>query len=253
MTSVLVPAQEVRLPGGLVCRPREVDVGVWQAHVVKHPLGLGALWRGGVWNEEGWDRGPAPAIGNAEREAQIAAMRALDTNSRCGVRELRGGNTPVAPKEPCYVCEAPLVVRCSQVLQAPGAIGSRYRETLEAMLCAVADGESIVVPRLELAKRLMASLNRPGWLEQGLVLAVGSEGTGKNVVPMVRIARGDGTRVDFWLNGGTELAWKTTYRVPQASTHTRWSFLMKHHDPNPRLPLSDVYVVARGWWEGHGS
>ena len=246
MRPIMIPSQAVSLAGGLRCVPREVQLAAWQAHIVKHPLGVDAVRQGAAWNREAWDS-TRPAVVTAEQRAELTSgIQALgDATSRCGVRELRGGRTPAAPKEPCYVCEPPLLAQCAGLLDGAG-VGPRYAAATEALLRELAADRALEVPRPELSRRLIARLRHPAWIEAGLVLAVGLE----HRQALVRIAKGDGTRSDFWLNG-VNLAWRTTYRVPVTTVNTRWSFLLEHPAPTPSLPLSDVYVVPRGWWEAH--
>ena len=246
----MVPSGALALAGGLRCSPREVPLAVWQAHLVKHPLGLDALRSGRPWNNEGWDTTTPPAVTAEARVRLVERIQALEDGSRrCGVREFRGGHTPAAPEDPCYRCASPLQPRCAAILDEPEGVGRRYAAVTAALLGEFAEQCAIEVPRLALSYRLTAGLRHPSWIEAGLILAAGVEG--RKPAAMVRIARGDGTRADFWLNG-RELRWRTTYRIPQRTVHTRFSFLMDLPAKTPSLPLSDVYVVPRGWWEAHG-
>lgn len=253
MKPILVPSRTVTLPGGLRCASHTVPLAAWQAHVIKHPLGVNAIRKRAPWNLEAWDATAPPVVTDTVRAAVIARIQGLETaSSKCGVRELRGGRTPLerGDKEPCYLCPPDLLPRCGVILGEPGGVGVGYAQAIDTLLHGVSETQAIEVPRLELMGKLASSLRRPGWIEAGLVAAVGM--IGAPLVPGVRIARGDGALVELWLNG-VDLVWKTTYRTPQISTVTRWSHLIDVPRPNPRLPLSDTYVVPRGWWESHGT
>jgi hypothetical protein len=244
---ILLPQREVTLPGGLVAPPQEIRLPVWQAHLVKHPFGVGSVRAGRPWNCEGWDVTTPPVL-TAEHRGRLSEriVTLAPGGARCPVRELRGGRSPEA--EPCYACKPPLLHLCAAILDEGEGVGHRYAATVETLLRDVAEKTAVVIPRPDLSARLIKSLARPAWIEAGTVLAVGVDGK----TPMVRIARADGTRADFWLNGNG-LGWRTIYRIPQASVRTRVSFLMDHFAPASSLPLSDVYVVPRGWWEAHGT
>lgn len=249
MSTIRIPTRGVALPGGLRCAPGEVRVAAWQAHLLKHPLGIGAVRNERPWNHEAWDVTTPPVVTQEQRERLSGRIVALDPGGdRCQVRELRGARSPEA--EPCYRCQPSLLQQCAVLLDEADGVGRRYAAVIDALLGEVAEDRAMVVPRPQVFGRLFRGLTRPAWIEAGIVVAVGVEG--RSLAPTVRIARGDGTRADFWLNG-TELVWRTTYRLPQVSVNTRASFLMDHPAPSPSLSLSDVYVVPRGWWEAHGN
>jgi hypothetical protein len=246
MRPIFVPRHEVTLPGGLVAPPQAIKLPKWQAHIVKHPMGVGKVRDGHPWSAEGWDKTEPPVITTSQRDGLAGRITALAPDgARCPVRELRGGRSPKA--EPCRTCEPPLLHLCAAILNEAESVGRRYAATIEALLQEVAERTAVVVPRSDLFHRLSKSLIRPAWIEAGTVLAVGTD----KGMDMVRIARADGTRADFSLNGNG-LRWCTTYRVPQASPYTRVSFLMEQFAPAPKLPLSDLYVVPGGWWEAYG-
>jgi hypothetical protein len=228
---------------------------VWQAHLVKHPLGVSALRSRQPWNHEGWDATTPPVVTADGREQLVRRILALGQGGeRCEVREFRDGRTPEAPKEPCYRCPPSLLSLCSAVLGEPDGPGRRYAWVIEALLAEVAEDRATVVPSAEVSARLLKGLARPAWIEAGTVLAVGvlDGGDGKPRA-VARIARGDGTRADFYFDASSlNLTWRTTYRQRQSSVHTRWSFLLQQPAPSPSLPLSGFYVVPRGWWEACG-
>lgn len=249
MSAIRIPTRGVALPGGLRCAPGEVRVAAWQAHLLKHPLGIAAMRNERPWNHEAWDVTTPPVVTQEQRERLSGRIVALDPGGdRCQVRELRGARS--LEPEPCYRCQPPLLHQCAALLDEADGVGRRYAAVIDALLAEVAEDRATVVPRLDLTRRLIGATRRPAWIEGGTVLAVGIEG--RHPRPTVRVARGDGTRADFWLNG-TDLVWRTTYRLPQVSVNTRASFLMDHPAPSPSLSLSDVYVVPRGWWEAHGN
>jgi hypothetical protein len=246
MKPVLLPSRPLKLAGGFQCAPSSIAVAAWQAHLVKHPLGVDAIRRDHPWNHEGWP------ISDAQRRDWTTNIQALEAqHGRCGARELHGGRAPqTREKEPCYVCAPGLLSRCAGILNQADGVGAQYASATESLLEAMQEDRAIVVPRVDVSRRMSKALfSNPAWIEAGAILGVG---LGKDKRPMVRIARGDGTRTDLWLNGAN-LNWRTTYRVPQVSVYTRWTFLLDQPAKTNALPLSDAYVVARGWWETHGS
>ncbi len=251
MRPILVPSRAVTLPAGLVVHPQAIDLGAWQAHLLKHPLGVSAVRDRAPWNAEGWDATAPPVVAPAQRESVAARIVALEpAGERCAVRELRGARSPVA--EPCYVCPPPLIHHCAAILDEAGGIGRGYAAVIEAVLAEVAAPEAVAVPRAELAKRLIAGLRQPAWIEAGTVLGVGLLTFPGGPAAVARINRADGTRVELRLDRGS-WKWRTTYRIRQVSAASRWSFLTDHPRPEPSLPLSEMYVVPRRWWEAYGT
>ena len=252
----LLPETEITLGGVLRCSRHEIAAGVWQAHVVKHPLGRDALCRSGntaPWNGERWDALTPPVVTEEQRAALVETIRALGTDQqRCGARELWGKASKSA-KEPCYECGEPLVNLCFKKLNAAGTVGKAYAEQTEALLRSFSD--AVTVPRKALWARLMGFLRTPEKLEGLSVLHVGLD-RGSGSKPIARASGHDGVVVELYLHGRSHLVWRTTYREPQAlaSVANRVSFLQRAPAPDNRIEvLSDAALVTRGWWETHGA
>lgn len=252
---MLLPKSEIALGGVLRCPRREIEVGPWQAHVVKHPLGGHWLRRcagKAAWNAEGWDRLEPPVVTEVDRASLLASIQGFATETqRCGAREL-WGKPPKGDDEPCYACKAPLVKQCEKVVNAAGAVGAVYADRVEMILRSFSD--AVQVSKKDLGARLMAFLRAPEKLEGLSVLHVGLD-RGEGNKRIARISGHDGVVVEFYLLGQDELKWRTTYREPQAMANVgaRLSFLQRAPHPDNRIEvLSDAALVTRGWWETHG-
>ncbi len=240
----------IELPGGFRWEQHDVQTAFWQAHLLKHPLGLRALrWRPPRrWNHEGWDELEPPAITEAQRASFAAEIGKLTLGGqRCAVEELRGG--PVATGEPeCYECKPPLLVACRDLLAKIG-LPARYGAEAEGLAYAVADAE--VVPREKLTSRLFKSLQH-GELFKGLVLmSVGrADGYGR---PIVRISSAGGARLELYIEGGGRLRLRTHYRQRvQGSIRDTFNFVTAGAERDPKLSLSEAFFVARDWVNRHG-
>lgn len=240
-----IPSRPVRLTRLLHAEPREVDARAWQAHVLKHPFGLGALYNlaplGGDrrWNAEGWDE--TAVISREVRAARVAEILALVVDglrcraSRLDREEFRGE----APYErmPCYECR--LANECEGVTRE---VGERYADELLRSLESVAD--SVEVERGVLSARVLRQARRSPDPDAA-VLSVGSL-AGRE--PGARINLGCGIRTELYLQGGT-LLWRTTYRRRMLGPSDHVNFLNDVLSPVAGLPLSDRVLVARRWWE----
>jgi hypothetical protein len=233
--------------------PRDVDTRAWQAHVLKHPLGLGSLYGlGGLsgvrrWNAEGWDTTEPTTISVEERTALTKRIGELQVNGvRCAADRLEhleyGGESPYR-EVPCYNCLAALAALCRASTQP---LGDRYAGWLSRALESLADG--VEVPRKDAAKRLFLDARRPD-AELPLVL---STGLLANQDRGARINAPNGVRSDLYYNHGT-LTWRTTYRDPPGSLADRLSFLLQVLPPISGMALSGSVLVPRRWWERNPS
>lgn len=245
-----IPATEIALPGGIQCAPRQVELPAWQAHVLKHPLGLNGARRArcvDAWNAERWDTLVPAAIDEKERANLFARIGGLgDNHQRCPVAEVRG-KLGAGSEPECYACREPLILGCARIVNE---VGDRYAIVTERVLSALADG--LLVKRAELSRRVMAALRDPAALARLVVLSAGKASRSQGW--FVRISRSDGVRVELSLGAQGRAEWRTTYREPKVTDPFGMaSFLLESLIPDPSLSLSDVYGVPRGWWEGHGS
>lgn len=245
--ALLLPSREIRLPGGYRWAPGAIEPRVWQAHIVKHPLGVYALREiSRPWNHEGWDALDPPVVNEAQRARVVAAISELgDKKQRCEVAELRGKRSASRQME-CMECEPPLIGSCARVLEADG-VGARYAEVAESIVSAAAGGE--LVPRRALTKVLMKGLTSSALWHGLVVMSVGLTKVGN----VARFARADGTLVELYIGPSQLLRWRTAHRTLVVGANERFSFLSKGPAPDPKLSLSDVYVVPRDWWQTHGS
>jgi hypothetical protein len=253
-----LPSREYALPGGLVCPIDEVKREIWQEHVVKHPLGVQAIARSAgrdPWNQEGWDVLEPPALTDSDRTALVGAIAELrEGKLRCEVPELRGKKVVSNPARlACRDCQPPVVVRCQKLLNAPGAVGERYRDVTESLLRQLSDDDGVQVSVGAFDTALFKALAMPAKLTGVVVLMVGLDDR-RATLPIVRINSHNGVRAEFYLQRG-RLSWRTTYReVARTRTVSAlFSFLSDRPRPTPSLgSVSELCVVARRWWEAHG-
>jgi hypothetical protein len=255
-----VPSQDYALAGGLVCPVHEVDRGVWQEHVVKHPLGVQALAKSegvAAWNQEGWDRLEPPAVTEGARAELVSLIAALSEGTlRCAVPELRGKKSGSDPERlACRDCQAPIVVRCEKLLHAPGGVGERYRSVTEDLLAGLTGDAGVAIAAEKFHAALRGMWRTPEKLAGAIVLTVGLENR-RGARPIARISRYDGVRTELYFEEPDRLRWRTTYRE-FAKTRTgplQISFLSDVPRPAPGLGrVSELCVVARRWWESHGN
>lgn len=254
-----VPSKDVRLAGGLVCPPNEVDRAVWQEHVVKHLLGVNAIARSGgrdPWNVEAWDRLEPATVTEGERVDLVRAIAALaEGKLRCEVPELRGKKAGSDPERlACHDCQPPVVVQCDRLLNGAGGVGERYRGVTESLLAEVGVDAGVQVPALSFHQTLHRLWRTPEKLVGAVVLTIGLEDR-RAARPVARISRHDGVRAEFYFEEPDRLRWRTTYRefAKTRSPAQQISFLGDVPRPAPGLGrVSELCVVARRWWEAHG-
>lgn len=249
--TLLLPSQAVDLPGGYRWAPQLVTVNAWQAHLLKHPLGLRSTRRlGAIWDYEGWTKTTPPVVDADMRDGVFEQIRALSAGGQpCGVPEVFGVASQSDPDRPeCYSCPQPLVDRCAEVLKKEN-LSARYAQETEAVVSALRDG--VILKRKQLTHVLYTGVKRPEvWRD----LVVMSRGAMKAGGEGLRITRGDGVRVQLEVHQGDRLAWYTTYRLPEISGRSGgWGFLVQTLAQGSRTFLSDAYVVSRAWWETHGN
>lgn len=252
-----VPSRAFALPARLRIEPREVDSTAWQAHVVKHPFGMGALMhanggRGRAWNLEGWDGLTPPVITGELRRARVAAIQALAVDgASCQLgrlhRESYGGEAPVGWQK-CYECQRALAGACAE---STADIGGRYRDVVDETLASIADEQGLVVSQLVLARLITPKARRPD-LNGLVVLTAGLIAGG--TMPGVRVHRWDGVRVELTRHFG-QLSWRTTLRRPPADDGARITFLLAGatQPATMRDALSGMCVVPRHWWVATGA
>lgn len=251
-----VPSRTHRLAGWLSCEPREIEEGVVQDHVIRHPFGLAAL-HGRVfvdrpptkrpWNLEGWDRSAPPVLTLEDRRAIVARIRALgDAQRSCGAglldKEVYGGHASPDDR-PCERCPSVLRGSCAQLTHE---VVERYAALVDVLLSEVSEEHGVVISRTELYPRLV----REAAPESLVVLTAGRLGT--RDAAGVRIHRGDGVRIELYRHHH-ELRWRTLYRVSLRGPNDRRSFLLKHLSDDgltKRDSLSGNCVVPRLWWQG---
>lgn len=243
-----IPSRPHRLTPVLSVESAEIDACVWQAHVLKHPFGLGALYNLASlngdrrWNTEGWDETEPPTITRSERAELVAKIGALAvdghrcTATRLAREEFRGEHRH--EDTPCYECAPPLAARCAEVTRG---IGERYASVVDGIFLALQD--AVEVRRTDAYGRVTASARR-GPVD-GTLVSVGRLGTGGRGA---RINDASGARVELYLDRGA-LRWRTTYRVRFAGLSDRASFLLDMLPAIARTPLSDRVLVPRRWWE----
>jgi hypothetical protein len=262
-----VPSRAFTLSNGFELHPKEVTLGVWQDHVVRHPLGIYRMAIGRAWNDEGWDRMDPPVVSEEQRDQFIAQVPGFSVGARgCGVPAFLLGaanaapkakatsKAPVSPPErPCETCQPPVVTRCANALHGLG-VGPRYGRIIDELAEAVAGEAGVVVPRAEVAKAVTRLWSQPARYDGLVVASLGELLKGNTKRDVLRISRADGVRAEYYANGARG-AWRTTYRgIPAgASGAQRASFVLDVPVSSPRLhPSSDAYVVPRPWWQEHG-
>ena len=249
--TVLLPSKVVELPGGYRWAPQLVELEAWQAHLLKHPLGLRAVRElKQPWDYEAWSRAGLVDLADPKRQVLFQAVRANSSATQpCRVAEVfEAVHASEEPRPECYQCRAPLLERCHAVL-VEREVSPRYARVTEAVVAALQGGE--VVARKALAATLMRTARRMERWRDLVVMSVGNLGVGAG--HGVRCSRGDGVRVELRVGKGG-LSWRTTYRMPDVAERAGgWGFLVQPPDPAPELSLSDAYVVPRAWWQEHGS
>jgi hypothetical protein len=245
-----IPSRSFALAGGLlVCEPRTKTPNVVQSHLVKHPVGVTSLSRGGAWGDEGW--GALGVIDEASRAALIAQiLRLRDGIEECSVPELRGAPASApAGTIACDTCPASLAKACAE-LTAP-TLGARYFAVLEAVLAAVSSPTAARVSKGTLISKLFARLRSLDGLEDLVVGYAGLDARNKRSI-IVRLSRGDGVRAELYFEEPDQLSWRTLYRDPKTvSTPNGCLQFLLDAPPqaNSTMALSEICLVSRLFWE----
>jgi hypothetical protein len=254
---VKLPARDYMLVGGVSCPSATIDAPVWQAHVVKHPLGVHGQLHGAKpapWNLEGWDQTVPPVMAAESRPKLAAAIGTIWRDSAgCGVPELTGGTAQGTDVQAtCKACPRGVLAQCDRLCNEEYPVGRLYASATESLLADVEEGAGAVVTREAVTTAVMKRLGKPSAWDGLTVFTVGVAKSDRRT-PIARILRADGLVAEFYLNGRT-LRWRTTRRSAETGPFARASFLTDMAIPLPSLgALSDVCVVPRHWWESHGS
>ncbi len=254
---MILPSRDLTLTGGLRCAPAVVTPAVWQEHLMKHPLGVHAIasTRGtAAWNREGWDTTTPPVVAESERADLVRAIGGLSSGKkRCEVPEIRSTGAWSDLRElACKSCPAVLATPCAQLCLE---IGTRYAAVTEELLLAVVEGAGVCVTRGALSTAVFSMWRTPEKLVGLTVLTFGLEKRRRDR-PLARLNRHDGVRVEMSFREPNHLSWRTTYReaAAVAASKSQILFLTDYLESADSMgPLSDLCVVARRWWESHGS
>lgn len=242
-----VPSQTFVL-AGLVCEPRERPAGVVQGHLVKHPLGLTSLVRGGAWNAERWDA--LGVVDEALRAGFLEAVRTLRVGAAsCALPELRGEVTERLEAIACDTCPTGLAAACLELSRS--TIGARYFGVLEELLAQASGPSAVRLVKTELTTRVMASLRAPAAFADLVVVYAGVDGRQQRHV-VVRLNRSDGVRAELYYEEPDRLVWRTLFREPRAvaNLNARVSFLFDAPaQAKSTMPLSELCVVSRPFWQ----
>lgn len=250
---MILPSTDVQLPSGLVWRGKEIEPAIWQAHLVKHVLGVNELRQWGPkapWNRERWhELGAIDEERRARLVAKIVALR--NEKQRCEVPELRGKVAEErSAKLECERCKPPVLHQCGKLLHGD-QISQRYAAVTEAALRALVGGA--LMQRAALTKILYSATRSPERCtllrSELVVMSSGRDNAG----PIVRVCRSDGVRVDLY-RAGSSLSWRTTLRNQQALEGLGWvSHVLDAPAKDAKLSLSEEYVVPRDWFNRHGT
>lgn len=245
---------------GLEWRPAEVDLGAWQDHLLRHPLGLEALFARSTgsrrrWNDEGWDTITPPVITLEERRHILGRIGGLlAAGSRCAIprldREDYAGDPPVEHR-PCKRCPVALATVCGGVVSE---ISERYSAVTEELLASVGGREGYAVSRDRLRARLFGLARERKALEALTVLSVGSRPTRSQAQnaearpDLVRVQRSDGVRVELYLSGRS-MKWRTTYRHAPGPHPLSALLDLAPATRSAKGALSETCLVPRPWAE----
>jgi len=244
-----LPGAKTTLPCGLACPEADIEAGAWQAHLLKHPLGFGALLRyPGIksWNAEGWDRLEPPVITESRREALVKAIASLPG---CRFPEIRGGAGSNPDKLPCYQCHGKTLAECQRLFGfGDPLVSGAYADVALSMLESLSSEKAVAVDRAAVCRRAISLWRSPEALDG---LTVGSAGADHDDRLFLTVSRYDGVRTEFYLEASA-LKWRTTYRELRATSPRRLVFLLDMNPPDIRAgTLSDQCIVPRHWWENH--
>ncbi|MDP3207706.1 MAG: hypothetical protein Q8M65_01030 [Rhodoglobus sp.] len=148
----------------------------------------------------------------------------------------------------CGSCPTPLARRCETELRdVVDAYVARTTELLEAL-----GGSSVWVPRIAMIRVLASRLKTAEPWSPVVTLSVGFDARTRGR-PIARVSRTDGLRTELYLYG-TELRWRTTWRSVPSNGAEAMSFVLQFPKPlDSTHALSDLCLVARPWWERHGT
>jgi hypothetical protein len=253
------------LAGTFTCPARDIDAGVWQDHLVRHPLGIhGKVQANGPapWDLEAWDQTDPPVINAKRRNQLLTAIAALaQAGGTCLVPEIIGGPRGVVePDAPaCSRCLPLVRSACVNLCHEQDPVGLRYAEHTEQCLAAVEGEQGIIVARTALVTALLRTRNSPEADATLVVLSFGHANAANTRI--ARLNRGDGTRVELYVDAGRTLRWRTTYRQASRRGDTRAPLLAPRRQFLVDFPmesstfgtLSDKCVVPRLWWRTHAS
>lgn len=142
-----------------------------------------------------------------------------------------------------------------QVCEDDG-ISGRYGALIDQFLGAVEEGAGELVSRSQLVQRLLTKAgNRQA--DEGIYVMSWGFAPGSTGLSIVRISRGDGTRVELFIEPRKQLVWRTTYRnvASEASltigTRQRRLLCDFPQTASSLGALSDQCVVPRLWWRSH--
>ncbi|MDI7266809.1 MAG: hypothetical protein QME96_02295 [Myxococcota bacterium] len=234
----------------VVIKDGKVGTPVLQAHVIKHPFGVGAMLAATVegrrrpWNAEGWDRLDPPTITLVERRECVTQIRGLEVaGTRCHVRRLHleeYGGDPVSD-EPCYECGGSLAAACSEVTLD---VAVRYAAWVDIIVKRIASDGGVRIGALDVLRRVLRLSHRsPSKLDGLVVGSLGRETAGDSHSLRLRFNAWNGIRVEF-RGAGVGWRWRTTYRRPPRAPTELAEFLL---DPAPGGTLVPPWMSG-GWW-----
>jgi hypothetical protein len=248
-----VPSTHLRLAGGLNAPVQEIRPEVFQAHLVKHVLGIAYVAKKLPWQREGWHVLDPQVVNESSRTSVMGLLMAMrHAGASCAVPEIAGTRGRSDPDDlACYRCGGGLALECQRISSAGDGPGARYTAVTEALLAALSEPNAIAVRRAQFSNALVPLWGKPDTLASLVVLTVGvADRNARQAV--ARVTREDGVRAEFYLDGKT-LRWRTTYRELPSTAPVRISYLLDFARP-PDVPnaLSDLCLVPRPWWERHG-
>lgn len=254
-----IPSETHKLDGALVCERRQTSVQVAQAHVLKHPIGMGALFGARIgtarrlWNEEGWDMLAPPVITLEERRKLVQDIGTLAVDgASCQMPRLQkedlGGDIR-AGEMACYQCPETLASTCAEHC---GSIRARYVEYVDSLLARFESGQATLVSWDVVSQRALGALGDPAWFEGLAVLSLRTSARdGREAVSIARISTADGLRCEFYVGGKGDLRWRTLYRQRVCGIAAIHNFAI--NDSRPLWPkgnlLSESVLVPRLYWQ----
>lgn len=242
-----VPRLVHQIGADLQIRPRDCDPDVVHLHVMKHPMGLGALHgrrpRTGPrrWDSEGWSKLEPPLLTVNDRRELVNRIRRLVVNDMSCRADLLDqeevARADVDETLPCPACDARLAGRCASEVQT---VAEGYLAHVDKQLQALTP--AVQVDRAELVSRILEAVRKRLPLPNG-VLSVGLLPNGHEAV---RIHTSDGVNTEFYFRLGPR--WRTTYREVPRGPNDLAAFLLALLPDAPRIPMSGFAFVARQWW-----